>query len=123
MSQDCPPPPPVREADCYAKLAGLGWSGIRIATECGLFSKKTGRPQQELVSVMVRMVRGYPLEADRPAFWHAYAEVTGERGAHVAQNAGVSEWDTPQKGNGHCQVGKTPFLLSCAACERGQHSP
>ncbi len=59
------------EADCYAKLAGLGWSTRKIADECGT--------NRETVRVMVNVVTRYPVSLDRPTFWHAYAEVTGER--------------------------------------------
>lgn len=74
------------EADAYAELSRRGWSQQRIAQECGT--------NQQLVSVMCRVVTGYPVGDNRPSFWHAYAEVTGET-AHVSHNAGDSEWYTP----------------------------
>ena len=78
-----------RAAERYYELSERGWTQQRIASKC--------RTSQQTVSVYINCVRRYQVPSKRPTFWHAYAEVTGERSpAHVALSSSESEeWYTP----------------------------
>lgn len=77
-----------READCYAELRRRGWTQQRIADACGT--------NQPLISVMIRMVMGYPIPEARPSFWTAYQEVTGKKmTAERLVASDQNEWFTP----------------------------
>ena len=78
------------EAECYHELAERGWSQRKIGKACGT--------NHTSVSFMVRMVVRYPTTSDRPSFWHAYAEITGEKttAEHIVAST-ENEWYTPAK--------------------------
>lgn len=76
-----------READRYYSLSERGWSARRIAGACGT--------NKSSVAVYVKAVSRYPDSFGRPTFWHAYAEVTGER-QRVHYSSETPEWETPQ---------------------------
>jgi N6-adenosine-specific RNA methylase IME4 len=65
-----------READRYHELKQRGWTVRRIAQACGTNVKT--------VSVFSNAALRYRNEDERPRFWDAYAEVTGEKKANLA---------------------------------------
>jgi len=71
------------EADCYAELAGRGWTQGKIAETCGV--------SQQAVSRFIRIVSQYSVVSKRPTFWQAFQEVTGKTTAEliVSSNFGV----------------------------------
>jgi hypothetical protein len=76
------------EAEGYAELASLRWSVRRIADECEASKSAVGR--------CIQIVSRYRDSGNRPTFWQAYAEVTGEaKAVHVSQATGQPEWYTP----------------------------
>jgi len=74
-----------RTADCYYALKERGWSTRRIAEACDT--------NPATVSIATRAVFRYLNSGERPLFWHAYAEITGERPAHLSSES--NEWYTP----------------------------
>lgn len=79
-----------RAADRYHDLSQRGWTGRQIARSVGV--------SEGTVSKYLKCVRVFGTE-NRPTFWNAYADVTGERAAHVRDVMGSSEsveWPTPQ---------------------------
>jgi hypothetical protein len=77
-----------READAYAELGRRGWRVRRIASECGVSKSAVHR--------CLQIVSRYRDTSDRPSFWTAYAEVTGEK-PHIADSSGEQEWYTPAR--------------------------
>lgn len=68
-----------KQADSYYELSQRGWSGKQIAEACGV--------SESTVSRFKKTILRYRNADDRPVFWHAYAEITGERsGASPAKN-------------------------------------
>jgi phage N-6-adenine-methyltransferase len=73
-----------READRYTELSERGWTQQRIAGACGT--------NQASVSIAIRAAIRYLIKEQRPTFWQAYAEVTGENVHHSSASA---QWNTP----------------------------
>lgn len=79
-----------REAHNYLALSERGWSTRRIATEC--------ETNKDSVSRFIRCAQRIGTDTDRPPFWHAYAEVTGEKSTGEKLVASdENEWYTPAR--------------------------
>lgn len=75
-------------ADDWHELSKRCWKQREIAEEFGV--------SQQSVSVFIRVATRYLVGNERPRFWDAYAEASGEKDtAHVSHNTGESEWYTP----------------------------
>lgn len=77
-----------RTAHAYAELARRGWSTRQIGAACGV--------NASTVSRAVRVALRYRNSDDRPTFWHAYSEVTGENRLGPLMSSETPEWATPQ---------------------------
>lgn len=78
-----------REAESYVVLLERGWTGKRVAEKCEVDQSRVSRFKNTFLRY-----RNLAL-ADRPTFWHAYAEVTGEK-QRVHYSSETAEWETPQ---------------------------
>lgn len=76
-----------READAYAELSARGWTQQRIAERCGT--------TQSSVSRFISAARKYAVPHNRPTFWNAYSEITGEVAMGGLKESVHVEWYTP----------------------------
>lgn len=78
-----------RQADAYVALVEAGETQMAIAKRCGV--------PQSSVSVYINCVRNYRVPDNRPLFWHAYREVTGEglSTRELLEQSENNEWFTP----------------------------
>jgi hypothetical protein len=100
-----------QEAAAYAELSRRGWSVRRIASECGVSKSAVGR--------LLQAVSRYRDSSDRPSFWTAYAEVTGEK-PRIARSTGEHEWYTPPKLVEAARAVLGTIDLDPASCEVAQ---
>lgn len=66
------------EADCYVELAHRGWTQQRIGNACGGIS-------QSKVSRLIACALTYAVPHNRPTFWTAYEEITGDSRTRLAR--------------------------------------
>jgi hypothetical protein len=105
------------EASCYAMMHEReGKSTRQIAEECDT--------NQSTVSRFIRVVSRYRLNYEKPSFWLAYAEVTGEKEtkAHVGHATGQSEWYTPAPILEAARSVLGGFDVDPASCQKAQQT-